>query len=149
MLDQYRDGSLELLVATDVAARGLDITDVEFVIQYHLPDVATIYTHRSGRTSRIGNAGTCLTILFDEDVQLMKDFAAEIDFNLEWLDVPAERDQLINKAIVWAGKVAQEKPVHDAVSENDKRAFNERLDHLSREELMEKLLAAYLREQQS
>jgi ATP-dependent RNA helicase DeaD len=148
MLDQYREGTLGLLVATDVAARGLDITDVEFVIQYHLPDVSTTYTHRSGRTSRIGNAGTCLTLLFKEDEALMRDFSKEIDFDLEWLDVPSEKDQLINNAIVWAGKIAQEKPVHEAVSDADKKSFNDRLAHLSREALMEKLLAGFLREQQ-
>ncbi len=53
-MGQFRDKSLQLLIATDVAARGIDVKDITHVINYELPDDVEIYTHRSGRTGRAG-----------------------------------------------------------------------------------------------
>lgn len=66
-LDAFRDGSIETLVATDVAARGIDVDDVTHVINYQTPDDPMTYVHRIGRTGRAGNSGTAVTLVgFDE-----------------------------------------------------------------------------------
>jgi len=63
VMDQFRGKKLQMLVATDVAARGLDVTELTHVINYNLPDDVENYTHRSGRTGRAGNKGTSVVII--------------------------------------------------------------------------------------
>ena len=62
-MSKFRQHHIQLLVATDVAARGLDVADLTHVINYGLPDDIESYTHRSGRTGRAGKAGTSLCII--------------------------------------------------------------------------------------
>jgi ATP-dependent RNA helicase DeaD len=63
VMNRFRDGSLQLLIATDVAARGIDVSDISHVIHYGLPDDIEVYTHRSGRTGRAGKKGTSIAIV--------------------------------------------------------------------------------------
>ncbi|MDR1518390.1 MAG: DEAD/DEAH box helicase [Dysgonamonadaceae bacterium] len=63
VMNKYRNRNLQLLVATDVAARGLDVDDITHVINYGLPDDTEVYTHRSGRTGRAGKTGTSISII--------------------------------------------------------------------------------------
>jgi ATP-dependent RNA helicase DeaD len=62
VMNRFREGALQLLIATDVAARGLDVSDITHVINYGLPDDNEVYTHRSGRTGRAGKKGVSITI---------------------------------------------------------------------------------------
>src|SRR5690625_6705482 len=62
VMDKFRRGQLQLLVATDVAARGIDINELTHVINYNLPDDPEVYVHRSGRTGRAGNQGVSIII---------------------------------------------------------------------------------------
>lgn len=63
VMNRFRNRSLQMLVATDVAARGLDVNDLTHVINYNLPDEAETYIHRSGRTGRADKTGTCISII--------------------------------------------------------------------------------------
>ncbi len=63
VMNRFREGSLQLLIATDVAARGIDVSDISHVINYGLPDDIEVYTHRSGRTGRAGKKGVAITII--------------------------------------------------------------------------------------
>jgi len=67
VMDDFRGGSVRVLVATNVAARGLDIANVEQVINYELPESAELFTHRAGRTGRMGRSGEAVTFLTAED----------------------------------------------------------------------------------
>ena len=62
VMGRFRVKSLQLLIATDVAARGIDVDGITHVINYELPDDMEVYTHRSGRTARAGKSGVCLSI---------------------------------------------------------------------------------------
>lgn len=148
MMDQFREGKTPLLIATDVASRGVDVEHVSFVIQYHLADTADSYTHRSGRTSRAGNTGTCITFVFPEEKKKFELLKKELNLSIKPLPLPTVKDQLANKAILWARKIAKEKPVGNKLESSYKEEFKKPLQHLSKEELLEKLLATYLREQQ-
>lgn len=68
VMKHYREKSLQLLVATDVAARGIDVNNVSHVINYQLPDEMKIYTHRSGRTARAGKSGITISIINTKDM---------------------------------------------------------------------------------
>jgi len=63
VMQKFRDKNISVLVATDVAARGLDVNDLTHVINYNLPDDIEVYTHRSGRTGRAGKEGQCISII--------------------------------------------------------------------------------------
>ena len=70
-LGNIKSGKTRVIIATDIAARGIDIAHLELVINYDLPDVAETYVHRIGRTGRAGNSGTALTFCSqDEDAKL-------------------------------------------------------------------------------
>jgi len=72
-LKQFRTGAIQVLVATDVAGRGLDISDVKFVLNYDMPNKIENYCHRIGRTGRAGKSGTAITLLTDSDSDVMYD----------------------------------------------------------------------------
>ena len=78
IMGQFRAGSIAILVATDLAARGLDVKEVSYVVNYHLPDTYDAYVHRSGRTARAGAKGLSLTILQKEEVKDIADFEQEL-----------------------------------------------------------------------
>ncbi|SFX42182.1 DEAD/DEAH box helicase [Marinospirillum alkaliphilum] len=68
----FKDGSVQILVATDIAARGLDIDQLPQVVNYELPNVAEDYVHRIGRTGRAGASGHAVSLVCDEEVKLLK-----------------------------------------------------------------------------
>lgn len=75
VMQRFRENNLQLLIATDVAARGLDVSNISHVINYGLPDEAEIYTHRSGRTGRAGKQGISISIItskYEEKVRLIE-----------------------------------------------------------------------------
>lgn len=71
-LSHFRDGAVDIVVATDVAARGIDVDDVTHVINYQVPDDERIYVHRIGRTGRAGNSGTAITLVGWDEVDRWK-----------------------------------------------------------------------------
>jgi superfamily II DNA/RNA helicase len=71
-LDGFRDGSYHILVATDIAARGIDVSSISHVINYDIPDTADAYTHRIGRTGRAAKTGDAFTFITREDEPLVK-----------------------------------------------------------------------------
>lgn len=72
-LSDFKSHKTQALIATDIAARGIDINDLDLVINYDLPDVAETYVHRIGRTGRAGNTGTALTFCDEEEKTMLKD----------------------------------------------------------------------------
>jgi ATP-dependent RNA helicase DeaD len=73
VLGRFRANQLKVLVATDVAARGLDIDDISHVFNYHLPDDAEVYIHRIGRTGRAGKTGVAITLLSPKEKRRMRE----------------------------------------------------------------------------
>jgi ATP-dependent RNA helicase DeaD len=149
VVDQFKNNHINILLATDVAARGLDIDQVEFIIQYHLADTADSYTHRSGRTARKGNVGNSLTFIFPEEKEKLDYLKDKLNIEFNNVESPSYKDQQINKAFLWAKKIAKEKALSDVVTSEEKQLFNKELEHLSKAELFEKMMAWYLRDQQS
>ncbi|MDL2322865.1 DEAD/DEAH box helicase [Bacteroidales bacterium OttesenSCG-928-A17] len=72
-LSDFKSNQIQALIATDIAARGIDINQLELVINYDLPDVAETYVHRIGRTGRAGRRGTALTFCSSEEYPMVKD----------------------------------------------------------------------------
>ena len=92
VLRAFRDGRVSLLVATDVAARGLDIPDVTHVINYDIPDDSDAYVHRIGRTGRMGRKGEAITLVTPREMRLLRVIEREIRKKLSPLRLPTLED---------------------------------------------------------
>ncbi len=74
----FKKGTLELLVSTDVAARGIDVADLVFVVHYQLPDQMEYYTHRSGRTARAGKTGLSLALIVKQELKVIRELEKQL-----------------------------------------------------------------------
>jgi ATP-dependent RNA helicase DeaD len=92
VMGQFRDKSLQLLIATDVAARGIDVVGITHVINYELPDDVEIYTHRSGRTGRAGNLGICISIVHAKEMYKFKQIERINNSQFHKMDIPSGKD---------------------------------------------------------
>jgi ATP-dependent RNA helicase DeaD len=92
VMAQFRDKSLQLLVATDVAARGIDVNNITHVINYELPDDVEVYTHRSGRTGRAGKSGICVSITHTRESFKLKQIEKMIQVKINKVEIPSGKD---------------------------------------------------------
>ncbi|MFC1916675.1 DEAD/DEAH box helicase [Chloroflexota bacterium] len=83
VLNGFRDGSFKMLVATDIAARGIDVLDISHVVNYDMPDSTDAYTHRIGRTGRVGKAGDAFTLVTGEDMAMVRSLERLLNKPLE------------------------------------------------------------------
>ena len=83
VMKQFRNRQIQMLVATDVAARGIDVHNITHVINYQLPDEIETYTHRSGRTGRAGNQGISIVIVTKSEVRKIKSIEKKIQKTFE------------------------------------------------------------------
>ena len=97
VMQAFRTGQTELLVATDVAARGLDIPHVSHVINYDLPSSAEVYVHRIGRTGRAGREGTAVTILDPREQRLLRTIEQHTKAKVVVTPVPSVADLLAQR----------------------------------------------------
>lgn len=92
VMDKFRSGTIDILVATDVAARGIDVDDVEAVFNYDLPQDEEYYVHRIGRTGRAGRNGISFTFVFGKDMRKMRDIERYTKTKLIKHDIPSIAD---------------------------------------------------------
>jgi ATP-dependent RNA helicase DeaD len=92
VLERVRKGTLRFLVATDVAARGLDIPELSYVIQYEPPDEVENYIHRAGRTGRAGAGGVAVTLVNAMEKPLLDRIARQYEIDLEERIIPSDED---------------------------------------------------------
>jgi superfamily II DNA/RNA helicase len=82
-LDGFRDGTYQIMVATDIAARGIDVTRISHVINYDVPDTADAYTHRIGRTGRAAKTGDAFTLVSEEDSDMVRTIERVLNAKVE------------------------------------------------------------------
>lgn len=145
IMDQFREGYIDILVATDLVARGIDVKELAYVVNYHLPDTPEAYVHRSGRTGRAGAKGLSMTIIQQEEVPEIINFEKELGIHFKAVKkVDAESIEW-NNTLVWAKKVFKTKPNRE-IPEEIKQHIKTIFHHLTKEELVDKVLANYLAE---
>jgi ATP-dependent RNA helicase RhlE len=88
-LDGFRDGTYKILVATDIAARGIDVTRVSHVINFDIPSTPEAYIHRIGRTGRAARSGEAYTFVTDDDRNMVRAITEIIDTKIEERILPA------------------------------------------------------------
>ncbi|RYF91154.1 MAG: DEAD/DEAH box helicase [Chitinophagaceae bacterium] len=92
VMGRFRTKALQLLIATDVAARGIDVDGITHVINYELPDDIEVYTHRSGRTGRAGKTGICLSICHSRETFKIRTLEKMVNARFHKLDIPSGKD---------------------------------------------------------
>ena len=111
VLGRFRANQLKVLVATDVAARGLDIEDISHVFNYHLPDDAEVYVHRIGRTGRAGRAGVAITLLSPREKRRLREVEALTKQPIQKMELPTvaeihrfRESEVVEKIKIWLGR---------------------------------------------
>jgi ATP-dependent RNA helicase DeaD len=140
VMQKFRLQNIQLLVATDVAARGLDVDDLTHVINYGLPDDSESYTHRSGRTGRAGKTGTSIAIINLKEKHKVKQIEKNINKNFE-------------QGVIPSGKQICEKQLFSFIDKLEKVKVNEeeiigslpsiyrKLDWLDKEDIIKRLIS--------
>lgn len=148
IMEQFREGYIDILVATDVVARGIDVKELAYVVNYHLPDTHEAYVHRSGRTGRAGAKGLSMTILQPEEVHEIAEFEKGLGIHFKPIAKANAADIEWNNTLLWAKKIFKTKP-NRQVPEDVKHQIKAVFHHLTKEELVDKVLSNYLMEHNS
>ncbi len=139
-MKKFRDHVTQLLVATDVAARGLDVDDLTHVINYGLPDDVAVYTHRSGRTGRANKTGVSVAIIHSRERGKLREIEKRIGKTFEYKKVPTP-DHIIEKQIYHLADRIERVAVDDAQIERFLPGVRKKLEWLSEEDLLKRVLS--------
>ncbi len=140
VMNKFRLRNLQMLVATDVAARGLDVNDLTHVINYNLPDEIEQYTHRSGRTGRADKSGISIAILNLREKHKVKQLERSLGKTFKYAKIPSGKEvcekQLFHMINKMETVVVNEEEINKFLP-----VINEKLDWLSKEELIKRFVS--------
>jgi ATP-dependent RNA helicase DeaD len=143
VMQKFRSRGLQILVATDVAARGLDVTDLTHVLNYNLPDDLATYTHRSGRTGRAGKAGVSVAIIHLRERSLIREIEGRLGKKFEEGRIPSGYEVCQRQLLHLVDTMRQVEIDHERI-EPFLAAVSEKLAPLDREELIKRFLSVEL-----
>ncbi|GAO44289.1 ATP-dependent RNA helicase DeaD [Flavihumibacter petaseus NBRC 106054] len=141
VMGQFRNKTLQLLIATDVAARGIDVSGITHVINYELPDDIEVYTHRSGRTGRAGNTGICMSIVHSREMYRLRQIEKIAQTTLNKLEIPTGKDVCRKQFFSFMDKLLQTDISHGNY-ETYVPMLTEKFADVSKEEILQKVMAA-------
>jgi ATP-dependent RNA helicase DeaD len=141
VMSRFRDKSLQILIATDVAARGLDVDSLTHVINYSLPDDPEVYTHRSGRTGRAGKNGISIAISNSREGRKLKSIENKSQINFIRKDVPSGKEICSKQLFKLIEKIEKVK-VDEKQIEPFLPDIYSKLEWLSREDLIKHFVSA-------
>lgn len=140
VMKRFRERTIQMLVATDVAARGIDVDDISHVVNYNLPDELPVYTHRSGRTGRANKSGICISILNYREKSRVPQIERLIKKKMEKMDIPSGR-QICNKQLFNLIDRMERVEVDEEQIAPFMDAVNKKLEWLSKEEIVKRFLS--------
>jgi ATP-dependent RNA helicase DeaD len=138
VMGKFRRKNIRLMVATDVASRGIDVDDITHVINYELPDDLEKYTHRSGRTGRAGKSGLCIGMAKPKEKGKIRKLEKTIKKSFERIDIPTAQDTRKKQVDEWTDNV---KRADSSTIEDILPAIKQKFDGMEREEIIEKFTA--------
>ena len=140
VMERFRNRQIQLLIATDVAARGLDVNNLTHVIHYNLPDDMEAYIHRSGRTGRAGKTGESIAIVHSRENGRIRQLEKIIGKKMEPMPIPSGSDICEKQLFTLIDKVEKvevdEEEIHDYLT-----AIYKKLEWLDREELIKRFVS--------
>jgi len=140
VMQKFRIRNIQLLVATDVAARGLDVDDLTHIIHYGLPDEAEQYNHRSGRTGRAGKTGTSIAIIHIKEKGKIRQIEKGIGKKFEERNIPEGKAICEKQLIYWVDKLEKVKVEEEQITEFLPSVFR-KLEWLDKEDLLKRLIS--------
>ena len=140
VMGEFRARTLQLLIATDVAARGIDVKDITHVINYELPDDLEVYTHRSGRTGRAGKTGICMSIVHSREIGKLKQIERLVQVPFHKLEIPSGKDVCRKQFFHFMDKLL-EADISDGSYETYVPMLAERFAEISKEEVLKRVAA--------
>ena len=141
VMSRFRDKTIQMLIATDVAARGLDVNSLTHVINYSLPDDPEVYTHRSGRTGRAGNKGISVVISNSRESRKIKSIENKSQIKFLKMDVPSGKGICSKQLFKLIEKIEKVKVDEKQISPFLPDIY-EKLNWLSREDLIKHFVSA-------
>ncbi len=139
VMNKFRVRNLQLLVATDVAARGLDVDDLTHVINYSLPDDIEVYTHRSGRTGRAGKTGISISLVHLREKHILQQIERRVKKTFKAIAIPTGTEICGKQLFNWANKLQNAAAEHQEI-EKFLPEIKEKLAALDREELLRRVV---------
>jgi ATP-dependent RNA helicase DeaD len=139
VMQKFRIRNLQLLVATDVAARGLDVDDLTHVINFSLPDDTEVYTHRSGRTGRAGKTGISLSLVHLREKHALQQIEKIVKKKFKILQIPTGSEICGKQLFHWVNKLENVVTGHQEI-EKFLPEIKEKLAALDREELLKRVV---------
>ncbi|MEY2869172.1 MAG: hypothetical protein RIR01_1652 [Bacteroidota bacterium] len=139
VMKSFRGRQIQMLVATDVAARGIDVDNVTHVVNYQLPDEIETYNHRSGRTGRAGKLGTSIVIVTKSELRKISSIERIIKQKFEEKTIPSGIEICEIQLLHLANKIKDTEVDHEI--DNYLPAINDVLEGLSKEELIKKMVS--------
>lgn len=140
VMQKFRSGNISMLVATDVAARGLDVDDITHVINYSLPDDTEVYTHRCGRTGRAGKTGVSVSLVHTRERQNLQKIERLLNKSFKALSVPKAAEICEKQLFNWVNKLDSVATDHREI-EKFLPAIQAKLEKLDREELLRRVVS--------
>jgi ATP-dependent RNA helicase DeaD len=136
----FRDKSIQLLIATDVAARGIDVTGITHVINYELPDDVEVYTHRSGRTGRAGKSGISVSIVTPKEIYRLRQIERILNAKVHKMDVPTGKDVCRKQFFHFIDKMLQA-DISRGEYETYLPTLKEKFGNIDKEEILQRVAA--------
>ncbi len=136
----FRDKSVKLLVATDVAARGIDVSGITHVINYELPDDVEVYTHRSGRTGRAGKSGVSVSIVTPKEVYRLRQIEKLVKTQFHKMDIPSGKDVCRKQFFHFIDKMLQA-DISNGEYETYLPVLKEKFADVEKEEILQRVAA--------
>lgn len=145
VMDRFKARALQAIVATDVAARGIDVQDITHVINYELPDDPEVYTHRSGRTARAGKSGICLSIVSPRQIQNLRQIERIVKSRFQKSEIPSGTEVVKKRIDHFLTMVSKAQPGDDfqAISQE---FLQTALETMEPKELLQKLLWLHMQD---
>ena len=139
-MKKFRDHVTQLLVATDVAARGLDVDDLTHVINYGLPEDIAVYTHRSGRTGRANKTGVSVAIIHSREQKKLKEIEKKIGKTFEYKKVPTPEHIIEKQLYNLADRIERVQVEEDTIAKYIP-GVRKKLEWLTEEDLLKRVLS--------
>jgi ATP-dependent RNA helicase DeaD len=145
VMERFKNKSLQAIVATDVAARGIDVNDITHVINYELPDDPEVYTHRSGRTARAGKSGICMSIVSPKQISNIRQIERLVKQKFHKSDIPDGAEVVRKRLFFYLEQIANAEPQAD-FAKLYRDTMHEQFAEMDKDELIRKLIWLQLRE---
>ena len=145
VMGRFKSHRLQVLVGTDVAARGIDVDNITHVIHHSLPDELAYYTHRSGRTGRAGNKGVSVAFLPPSGIRKIKQLERSLKIQFSKLHIPSNKEVQVFRLHNWAETILNQEVDSKNIGQQTIDNVLEVLEGLSKEQLITRLIAHELK----